>query len=231
MGAGMFRWAAAAAAVGATLMPGAAGAVTNAPQGNAPDRERLSHALAPSKLVLRQTLTYTKQNTWVAGVKITEHGGSYFGRGERLRVKLGPSAWSCTQGTVAWRGGAAFIGLESLGTRTSCDLRNTAVTAVTVNANAARLSTEFGSVRVGQRWAGVPKRLRAKVTARLRFMPHGNRQGGVIQRLGRYQDVCGRHRAIGWRMDPPSPASVHVGDNGRVIAVEVHPRIVEGNAC
>lgn len=203
-----------------------------APAGAAPKAEPPPAAVdvhvehATKITTVRQILAYGRQNTWAAGVKLTERGGAYVGRAVRLRAKVGD--WTCQAGYARAHGESVEIALQSMGGAT-CDARKAAVTGVMLRSHGSRLVTDKGSVRVGQSWKTAPRHLRAQVT----HVARANRWegGGMILSIGRSQDPCDPQRPNTTDSSASSPAHVGVASSGRVEFVGVNPGILEGISC
>lgn len=182
----------------------------------------------PKPIAIRQTLTYGRQATWVAGVKLTEHAGAISGRAGQLRARLG--GWECADGW-AERIGAFSVQLVSPNGGT-CDARRAAVASFVAYAPGSRLITEHGSVRIGQAWRTTPRSLRSRV----HYLARGTRDNGGVATywIGRNQDPCRPTRPVPRSQEPegnPSPVGVGVARNGRVVLIGASPRIYDTVVC
>lgn len=223
-----FRWGIAVACAALIVAPAAGAQQKDTPApSSASDRAYLSHA--GPKVVLRQVLAYGRQNTWAMGVRLTTGGSADFGRGAKLRARLG--GWTCYSGTAfPKRISGVYVELSGLG-GASCNVGETRVASVHTDEAGARLITEMGTIRINQKWSKVPRKLRARVHKTWRNTDEGFR---ATHWVGRQQDPCGGRRPETWRAPrphPQGPISIGVKKNGRVGMISVHTTIVEGIDC
>lgn len=230
MGARATGWAAAAVAVGAMVM---AGAAMSAPQasGSAAERTALSYGEHASTrpIVLRQVFSYGRQSTSALGVKIARNGSGSFGKGTQLRARFG--GWSCDAGFVNVPRRYGWVNVSLAGLMATCDTSAAIVSEVRTYTAGSRLVTDRGTVRIKQRWSKAPRALKRQVHQRqLRY----DDDYGTYLWIGRFQNPCRPARPLPVRgEDPnvPSPVQIAVGHDGRIAYIAVHTRIVEGITC
>lgn len=145
---------------------------------------------ANAALTLRQVLPIGSQETYLAGVKLTNRGGAQFGVPATLKRKLG-SGWVCGGSfgyyrKVTWRK-TTIIGLSSLQQAPPCRPAQTAVGFVELSGKGQRLLTSRGSIVIGQGWSRVSPKLKAIISSDVVDGHSGKRIIG----LGRRQTACG----------------------------------------
>lgn len=209
----------AAAPAGAATMPAKAAA----PAVGATQVGADQHATRLSRVVLRQRFAYSRQATHLQGVRLSApRSGTQWGAPARVRAAIG-GKWRCSNGVAAWRGTAITMKLIKLASPRTCQWRrDTAAGFVLVRAKGARLVSDLGQVRIGQRWAKAPAKLRRAVISNKR------RGAQRVMQVGYIQDVCGRTSAG----DPKRPLmQFRLSRAGRIIEMRTNLQIIEGFNC
>lgn len=213
------------AAIGAAATAGAATTPAKAgiPAMSATQVGADQHATRPSRVVLRQRFAYSRQATHLQGIRLSAPlSGTQWGAPARVRATIG-GKWRCSNGVAAWRGTAIAMKLIKLARPRTCQWgRDTAAGFVLVRAKGARLVSDLGQVRIGQRWAKAPAKLRRAAISNKR------RGAQRVVQVGYVQDVCGRVGAG----EPKRPLmQFHVSPAGRIIEMRSNLGVIEGFNC